>query len=485
MSSKSINAIETGKVQQAGKYSMSLTSVLSPEIFLPLFMLGFYLVGETLVQFSFRALIIILLGVGSYLISVGVAKKLVGSAIGAIDSQNTSNSQDLQNKQSPRDYAGKVPYIEHDYFEHLLLSFLALFIVDIIAKGFLPFMIRVPLYFAIILFAFYIIKKTKLELSGKHFLALGLTMILIYVGPAFVKYGLYGSYLNRTGGLMPAFLVGMGTITTIYGLMKTASRLSNRNLYIMIAFITVVAGPLMAALIGYRAYAIIYILPLIFQYYLERKVPVGLKNSFIAISVIAFIFMYTYFATSVTRGVIYMFAPLDNHAPKFVVESMENGHYTDKDMRVDNAEARSKFITRPFFTYKVFLDVIEASYPWGKSHGRLIASLMPGMTKGRATTISILKKPLSTSFFGLSFLEFGFAGVAIYGVLLGFCLGVISLYKRRYIYALTLTIVMLWLDTGPSVWWHWLPFATAFPAFVSIYLTKGKLKNGSAKQASV
>jgi hypothetical protein len=249
----------------------------------------------------------------------------------------------------------------------------------------------------------------------------------------------------------------------------------------MIAFITVIAGPLMAALIGYRAYAIIYILPLIFQYYLERKVPTGFKSSIIAISVIAFIFMYTYFATSVARGAIYMLAPLDNHAPKFVVTSMESGHYTDKDMRVDNAEARSKFITRPFFTYKVFLDVIDTSYPLGKSHGKLIVSLMPGMTKGRATTISILKKPLSTSFFGLSFLEFGFAGVAIYGVLLGFCLGVISLYKRRYIYALTLTIIMLWLDTGPSVWWHWLPFATAFPAFISIYLARRKLKNGFSK----
>jgi hypothetical protein len=287
-----------------------------------------------------------------------------------------------------------------------------------------------------------------------------------------VQYGLYGSYLNRTGGLMPAFLVGMGTITTVYGLMKTASKLTDRNLFIIIAAITIIAGPLMAALIGYRAYAIIYILPLIFQYYLERRPPSDLRSSTIAITVIAFIFVYTYFATSVARGAVYMFAPLDENAPAFVVESMESGHYTDKDMRVDNAKARNKFITRPFFTYKVFLDVIDASYPWGKSHGRLIVSLMPGMTKGRATTISILKKPLSTSFFGLSFLEFGLAGVAFYGALLGFCLAVISRFKNSFVYALILTIVMLWLDTGPSVWWHWLPFATAFPAIGIILMRR-------------
>jgi hypothetical protein len=408
-------------------------NVLSPEIFLPFFVLGFYFVGVTLVQFSLKALLIVLLGVGAYLLAVRLTGGLIDNNANI---ENTgTGSVDNNNGRA---------YLQHDYFERLLLSLLLLFIIDQAIKGFLPLGMRIPLYLVISSAVFFAIGKRKIELSGRQYLLLGLLMILTYMIPAFAKYGLYGSYLNRTGGLMPAFLVGMGTITTVYGLMKTALHLTAKNLFIMIAAITVVAGPLMAALIGYRAYAIIYILPLIF------------------------FFIYTYFATSVARGAIYMFAPLNENAPAFVVESMESGHYTDKDMRVDNAEARNKFITRPFFTYRVFLDVIETSYPWGKSHGKLIVSLMPGTNNGRAATISILKKPLSTSFFGLSFLEFGLAGVAVYGALLGCCLAFISRFRNRSVYALILTLVMLWLDTGPSVWWHWLPFATAFPAATAV-----------------
>lgn len=432
-------------------------SALSPEFFLPFFLLGFYITGVILVQFSLKALLIVLLGVGAYLLAtrftgILIDKRIAGGInngdveIGGNDSDNIEH------------------YLQHDYFERLLLSLITLFVIDLAIKGFLPLTARVPIYLVIVSIVFFAIGKRKVDLSGKQYLLLGLLMILTYVTPAFAKYGLYGSYLNRTGGLMPAFLVGMGTITTVYGLMKTATRLNKKSLFIMIAAITIVAAPLMAAMIGYRAYAIIYILPLIFQYYLERKPSSGLKSGSIAIIVIVLVFIYTYFATSVARGAIYMFAPLDENAPPFVVESMESGHYTDKDMRVDNAEARNKFITRPLFTYKVFLDVIEAGYPWGKSHGKLFLSLMPGTDNGRSTTISILKKPLSTSFFGLSFLEFGLVGVAVYGALIGFCLAFISRFRNRLVYALTLTLIMLWLDTGPSVWWHWLPFATAFPA---------------------
>jgi hypothetical protein len=421
-------------------------NIFSPEIFLSLFVLGFYFVGIGLVQFSLKALLIVLLGIAVFVYTAHVT----GSRI--------------------------KERIEHDYFERLLLSLIVLFVVDLAVKSLLPFSITFPLrallYLSIMSGMFFVIGRLKAELTGRTFLLLGLLMIFVYMVPSFAQYGLYGSYLNRTGGMMPAFLVGMGTITAIYGLMKIASRLTIRNLYIMIAAITVIAGPLMAALIGYRAYSIIYIMPLIFQFYLERKPPRGLKAGSIAMAVVVFIFIYTYFATSVARGAIYMFAPLDESAPPFVVESMEKGHYTDKDMRVDNAAARNKFLTRPFFTYQVFLDVIDTSYPLGKSHGRLMVSLLPGMTKGRATTISILKKPLSTSFFGIPFLEFGLLGVVVYGVLLGFSLAVISRFKNYAIYALTLTMTMLWLDTGPSVWWHWLPFATAFPAAASLLIVK-------------
>ncbi|MBI4733850.1 MAG: hypothetical protein HY779_03395, partial [Rubrobacteridae bacterium] len=222
------------KQASQGRIGDSKLGVLSPEIFLTLFVLGFYLVGISLVQFSLKALLIVLLGITAYVVTT----RLTGGLIKAT--------------------------VDHDYFERLLLSLLALFVVDLAVKALLPsipFSIRAILYLVIISGAFFAIGKSGVEFSGRQYLMLGLTMILIYMVPAFIKYGLYGSYLNRTGGLMPAFLVGMGTITTIYGLMKTASRLSDRNLYIMIAAITLIAGPLMAALIGYRAYAIIYIMP--------------------------------------------------------------------------------------------------------------------------------------------------------------------------------------------------------------------------------
>ena len=134
----------------------------------------------------------------------------------------------------------------------------------------------------------------------------------------------------------------------------------------------------------------------------------------------------------------------------------------------------TKFITRPFFTYKVFLDVIDESFPWGKSHGRLILSLMPGVNLGRATTINILGKPFSTSFFGLWFLEFGFLGIVLYAATLGLCLATASRLKDAKVYSIILTIIMLWLDTGPSVWWHWLPFISALAYFVALVIQKSE-----------
>jgi hypothetical protein len=316
----------------------------------------------------------------------------------------------------------------------------------------------------IIVLAFYFLGRAEVELPGSRYLALGLTMILVYVIPALALYGFYGTYLNRTGGLMPAFLVGMGTIITVYGLMKVASGLTAGRLTAMIAVLIAVIGPLMSAAIGYRAYAIIYIMPLIFQYYLERKPPVGFKEGLRAAGVVVLIFVYTYFATSAARGIIVAAAPLDSpRAPAYVVESMEKGGYTSSDMTKG-----TKIITRPFFTYKVFLEVIDESYPWGKSHGRLILSLMPGVNLGRTTTINILGKPFSTSFFGLSFLEFGFLGVILYSIALGLSLATASGLKDAKIYSIILTIIMLWLDTGPSVWWHWLPFTSASVTFAAI-----------------
>ncbi|HEY3375699.1 MAG TPA: hypothetical protein VGK02_11665 [Candidatus Aquicultor sp.] len=437
-----------GQAQTSGSPKLG---AFSPGVFLPLFVLSFYLVGLTLVQFSLRALGIVALSIAVYLL----ASRLTARFIDTTDQQTSRRT-----------------VLSGNYFERLLISLCVIFVIDLALKGVAPVAVRAPLYLIILSAAFYFLGRKKTDIPGTYFLSAGVAMILLYVVPAFISYGMYGAYLNRTGGLMPAFLVGIGTITTVYGLMKVASLLSTRNLFIMIGLITLVAGPFMAAIIGYRAYAIIYIMPLIFQYYIERKPAVTVKTAFVALGVVAAIFLYTYFATSVTRGVIYMFAPLDSaKAPPFVVSSMEAGHYTDKDMNFSNAEARSKVITRPFFTYKVFLDVIDVSYPWGKSHGKLTLSLMPGVTKGRATTISILKKPLSTSFFGLPFLEFGVAGVMLYGLMLGVCLAVASRLRDKKTYALILTIIMLWLDTGPSVWWHWLPFASSFIALGAILLS--------------
>lgn len=434
-------------------------NIFSPEVFLPVFVASFYLAGLALVQFSLRALIVVAIGIAVYL----AITRLTGRFI---DNHNTG----VQPGQG---------FLPEGYFERLLLSLLIVFLVDLALKGTLPIIIRAPLYLALMTVMFNLLDRVRSRLSGIHYLALGLVMILAYVVPSFARYGLYGAYLNRTGGLMPAFLVGMGTITTVYGLLKISSGLSRGRLFIMIGFITLIAGPLMAAIIGYRAYAIIYIMPLIFQYYLERKPPVDLKAGIKAAAVIIAIFLYTYFATSVARGAIYTAVPLDpGKAPTRVVASMKAGHYTDKDMVWSNKKARQKFITRPFFTYGVFLDVLDKSFPWGTSHGKLTLSLMPGVTKGRATTIDILKKPLSTSFFGLSFLEFGFAGVVLYAVLLGFCLAVLTRLKDLKVYALVLTIIMLWLDTGPSVWWHWLPFVSAvviFSAALAVNFIKPKV----------
>ncbi|MHB8840542.1 MAG: hypothetical protein ACYC56_01930 [Candidatus Aquicultor sp.] len=434
-------------------------NIFSPEIFLPAFVAAFYLAGLVLVQFSLRALLVVATGIAIYL----AVTMLTGRFIDARGS----------------DMPSEKGFLPEGYFERLLLSLLIVFLVDLVLKGALPITIRAPLYLVLISGVFLLLSRVGSKLTGLHYLALGLVMILVYVVPAFARYGLYGAYLNRTGGLMPAFLVGMGTITTIYGLLKIASGLTKTRLFVMIGCITLIAGPLMAAIIGYRAYAIIYIMPLLFQYYLERKPAYGIKEGGKAAAVIIAIFLYTYFATSVARGVIYATVPLDTgKAPDRVAASMKAGHYTDKDMTWSNKEARQKFITRPLFTYNVFLDVLDRSYPWGTSHGKLTLSLMPGITKGRATTISILKKPLSTSFFGLSFLEFGFAGVALYAALLGFCLAVLTRLKDLKVYALVLTIIMLWLDTGPSVWWHWLPFVSAaviFIAALSVNLIKPKI----------
>ncbi len=440
-------------------HATRLLNIFSPEIFLPAFVAAFYLAGLFLVQFSLRALIVVAIGIVIYL----AVTLLTGRFI------------DARGLGMPPEQG----FLPEGYFERLLLSLLIVFLVDLVLKGAIPITIRAPLYLVIISAVFYLLGRVGSKFTGSHYLALGLVMILVYVIPAFARYGLYGAYLNRTGGLMPAFLVGMGTITTIYGLLKIASGLTKTRLFMMIGFITLIAGPLMAAIIGYRAYAIIYIMPLLFQYYLERKPAHGIKAGGKAAAVIIAIFLYTYFATSVARGAIYAFVPLKSErAPERVVASMNAGHYTDKDMVLTNKEARQKFITRPLFTYNVFLDVLDRSYPWGTSHGELTLSLMPGITKGRATTINILKKPLSTSFFGLSFLEFGFAGVALYAALLGFCLAVLTRLKDLKVYALVLTIIMLWLDTGPSVWWHWLPFASAvviFIAALSVNLIKPKI----------
>lgn len=435
----------------------------SPEIFLPLFVLGFYLAGLVLVDFSPRALGIVAAGILAYLVAALAIGRFIDSRYGqAIPGNYEDRASDGPNSSEP----GPAPHapgpLSQNYFERLLLLLVVVFVLDLLLKNLAPLSFRAPLYLVLIATLFYYLGRRRLELSGAQFFMLGFAMILLYVVPSFALYGLYGSYLNRTGGLMPAFLVGMGTITTVYGLMKGSSKLSERNLYIMIALITFFGGPFMAAIVGYRAYAIIYIMPLVFLFYLERRPPKSIKAGALAIGVVALIFVYTYFATSVARGTIYMAAPLaDPRAPEFVVASMEKGRYTDKDMNFANSEARTKVITRPLFTYKVFLDVIDSSYPWGKSHGKLTLSLMPGVTKGRSVTISILKKPLSTSFFGLPFLEFGFAGVVFYSFTLGACLAVASRLKDKRVYALILTIVMLWLDTGPSVWWHWLPFASS------------------------
>ncbi|MBE0447869.1 MAG: hypothetical protein IBX64_07210 [Actinobacteria bacterium] len=415
-------------------------NVFSPEIFLPLFVSIFYLAGLVLVDFSLRALAAVLAGIITYL----AVTHLTGVYIRGRDN-------------------GEGSY-QADYFERLLLSLLIIFIVDLALKGFVPIQVRVPFYLATILTIFYFLGREKVKLSGPHYLTLGLLMILIYIMPSFVLYGLYGTYLNRTGGLMPAFLVGMGTIVTVYGLMKIASGLTASRLFMMIGLISAIIGPLMAATIGYRAYAIIYIMPLIFQYYLERRPPIDFRAGLKAAGVIILISLYTYLATSVARGVIYTAAPLESpRAPAYVVESMEKGGYTHSDMMQG-----TKVITRPFFTYKVFLEVVDKSFPWGTSHGRLTLSLMPGVNLGRATTIDILGKPFSTSFFGLSFLEFGFLGIVFFASILGLCLATASRLKDVKVYSIILTTVILWLDTGPSVWWHWLPFVSATITFTAI-----------------
>lgn len=432
------------------RYSIKRLGVFSPEVFLPLFVMAFYIAGLLLVEVSTKSLIVVLIGVIVFL----AFSRLTGSYI----------------KKS-----GKQALLREDYFERLLLSLLIIFLIDLALKSLIPVYVRAPFYLLLMILMFSYLGRTGLSLPASGYLGLGLAMILAYIVPSFVLYGFYGTYLNRTAGLMPAFLVGMGTITTVYGLLKVASSLSTKRFFITVGLIVVIAGPLMAALVGYRAYAIFYIMPLVFLYYLERKPSSDIKAGLKAIVIVILIFMYTYFATSVTRSVIYMLAPLDSpKAPTFVAESMKKGHYTDKDITYSSAEARSKIITRPFFTYKVFLDVVERSYPWGESHGKLTLSLMPGINLGRATTISLLKKPLSTSFFGLPFLEFGFAGVFFYAAILGLCLAVVSSFRDLKVYALILTIIMLWLDTGPSVWWHWLPFASAIIAFMGMFYRKLK-----------
>lgn len=422
-------------------------NIFSPQVFLPLFVSAFYFAGLALVEFSPRALFIIATGLLSYLAAVYLAQRIPGDR-GALDGEQA-----------------------FAYFERLLLSLLAVFILDLVLKQVAPLALRAPLYLGLMTALFYVLGKSKFKLNGTHYLGLGLLMISAYVIPAFAMFGLYGSYLNRTGGLMPAFLVGIGTIVTVYGLMKIAGALDTRRLLLMATLIAAIIGPLMAAGVGYRAYAIIYIMPLVFQYYLERNRPVDFKAGAKAAAVVILIFIYTYLATSVARGVMYNLAPLDSpNAPAFVIESMEKGGYTYSDMALSSSEVGQKFITRPFFTYKVFLEVIEDSYPWGQSHGRLTLSLMPGVNLGRATTISILGKPFSTSFFGLAVLEFGILGVIFYSGLLGICLATAARFRDPKVYALMLTVVMLWLDTGPSVWWHWLPFAAALLAFGSLVL---------------
>ncbi|MDI6716067.1 MAG: hypothetical protein QME63_03880 [Actinomycetota bacterium] len=421
-------------------------NIFSPEIFLPLFVALFYLAGLLLVSFSFKALSIVLIGIIVYLLVV----RLIGRIVESWEKQN---------------------YISEHYFEHLLISLLIIFLIDLALRELANFYTRVVIYAILISAILYLLGRIKISLQGVFYLGLGLAMILIYVVPSFALYGLYGAYINRVGGLMPAFLVGIGTIAVIYGLMKISSSLTKRSLFAMVGFIVFIAGPLMAAAIGYRAYAIIFIMPLIFQYYLERQPPSSLKAGLKAAGVILLIFAYTYFLTSYTRGVLYMAAPLDSvKAPPAVVEAMEKGSYTDKDMIPSNPQARNRFLIRPFFTYKVFLDVIEDSFPWGRSHGKLTVSLMPGANTGRAMTISILKKPFSISFFGIPFLEFGFTGVAVYAALLGLCLAAASRLKDPKVYSLILTIIMLWLDTGPSVWWHWLPFGSAMLTFAAALL---------------
>lgn len=426
-------------------------NVFSPEIFLPLFVVAFYLAGLVLVDFSLRALFVVAVGVGTYLAVARIAGKLIYRRAHAAMEEREG------------------------YFERLLMSLLVVFVIDLALKDVMPVAVRASLYLVLAAAVFFLSGRFKIGLSGPGYLVLGLGMILVYVAPAFARFGFYGVYLNRTGGLMPAFLVGAGTIVAVYGLMKVASHLSSRNLFIVIGLISATVGPLMAAVIGYRAYAIIYIMPLVFQYYLERKRPVDFKAGMKAAAVIVLIFLYTYLATSVTRGVIYKMAPLDSpSAPAFVLESMEKGGYTYSDITLSNSEAGKKIITRPFFTYGVFLDVIDDSFPWGKSHGRLLLSLMPGVNLGRAATIDILGKPFSTSFFGLWFLEFGFPGVALYATLLGVSLAMASRLRDPKVYAIILTIIMLWLDTGPSVWWHWIPFISALLYFASVTARPGK-----------
>lgn len=426
------------------RYSTKRLGVFSPEVFLPVFVAAFYIAGLLLVEASIKSLIVILVGIIVFLAFSRLAVRYI----------EMPDKQDL---------------LREDYFERLLLSLLVIFLIDLALKNLMPVHIRAPLYLLLMILMFSYLGRTGLSLPASGYLGLGLIMILVYIVPSFIFYGFYGTYLNRTAGLMPAFLVGIGTITTVYGILKLSSDLSTKRLFILTGLIVFVAGPLMAALVGYRAYAIFYIMPLIFQYYLERRPPSDIKADLKAVAIVIVIFMYTYFATSVTRGVIYMLAPLDSpKAPAFVAESMKKGRYTDKDITYSSPEARSKIITRPFFTYKVFLDVVERSYPWGESHGKLTLSLMPGINLGRATTISLLKKPLSTSFFGLPFLEFGFAGVFFYAAILGLCLAVVSSFKDLKVYALMLTIIMLWLDTGPSVWWHWLPFASAIMTITTV-----------------
>ncbi len=407
--------------------------LLTPAVFLPVMLAFFYFAGLAFVRFSVAALVAVVIGLATYGLAIFAINKGVFSKARAVLDEGVN------------------------YFQALLVATVIVFTADLLLKSYVPFLPRLLIYLVVgLAIAF---KFSGLQIPGLVQVIAGGGMIVLYAAPAFLEFGLYGVYMNRTGGLMPPFLMGMGTMVLVNGLLSILAD-GNKKTFAVAVPILAVVGPLMAALVGYRAYAIFYFLPAVCLYLLRYLSLDKLKAGLLALVVVAAAFAYTYFATSFVRGGIYAYVPLDGpNVPKAVMQSLEEGSYNYVDMTLAKSE---RIFTRPLFTYRIFVEVVEKFYPWGTSRGRLLASLFPGANTGRQVTIEVLGRPFTASFLGIPFIEFGLPGVIVWMILSAVVLLTISRLPDLKLQALTLSILMIWLDTGPAVWWHWLPFISAF-----------------------